>query len=395
MPTKIKPFLILDAFRGFACLWVVAYHMSEVLIARYPELRGTLLYRATDQGNAGVQMFFVISGYCIASAMSGALRKEGSFGYFVKARVRRIYPTAMIAITLGLLYSVAAAAFVSHGVVASSTAADKGVWTRGPEYFLVNYTLTNCIFPQDFVLVQCWTLCYEVAFYLIVGLAMLALRTRFSESTILHALHALTIAALGALIVNPNSLHYPLDLWPEFGLGVIVYDLIRTRYAKPTVAWAAAAGLATLALIVLRNNPLGTMEVMSRTQYAISLGFTALLLVCHRYDAKISSWSVNRALGWVGLFSYSLYLTHTFSIGVFNQIIKHLHLPMQFHYVVFLSVIVAATLFGRLFFTFCEKPFMSSKAKKIHEAIQHSDMDPAPEIAEETSRVSTPVGVVD
>ncbi|BDI33115.1 LPS biosynthesis protein [Capsulimonas corticalis] len=383
MPTKIKPFLILDAFRGIACLWVIAFHMAEVMIARYPQLGANPLYRLTAYGNSGVQMFFVISGYCIASAMSGALRKDSSVLYFLKARVRRIYPTAAIAITFGLLYSTFASALVSHGLVASSTAAEKSVWSRGLEYFLVNYTLTNGVFPTDFVLVQCWTLCYEVAFYLFVGLALAAFGVRYGEKSVLTALHALTVAALIALIVNPHCLRYPLDLWPEFGLGVIVYDLIRTRYDKATIAWAAAAVAATLALILFRDTPLGTMGVSSRTQFAISLAFAALVLACYRYDAKIAAAPICRGLAAIGLYSYSLYLTHTFSIGIISQVFKRFHLPMTFHYAVFVLVMIGAVLFGRVFFQFFEKPFISTKAKKIHHA--------ALESASETARVSEPV----
>lgn len=74
-----------------------------------------------------------------------------------------------------------------------------------------------------------------------------------------------------------------------------------------------------------------------------------------------------RLLSALGLFSYSLYLTHVFSIGVVNQCVKIFHIPSAVHDIVFAAVIVAAIAFARIFFHFCERPFMGSAKKRIKE----------------------------
>lgn len=52
---------LLDASRGFAALWVVMLHVSLLGLPQP-------IYEFSSFGLLGVQMFFVISGYCIANA---------------------------------------------------------------------------------------------------------------------------------------------------------------------------------------------------------------------------------------------------------------------------------------------------------------------------------------
>ena len=72
-PTTTRPrYDSLDAWRGVACLMVITYHStlmqrSHVATAGAGTLEALArwIVRATSHGNAGVALFFVISGYCI------------------------------------------------------------------------------------------------------------------------------------------------------------------------------------------------------------------------------------------------------------------------------------------------------------------------------------------
>jgi exopolysaccharide production protein ExoZ len=86
-----KSFLILDAFRGCAALWVVLYHgRLESVVPRFPGIEHNAFYAFSTLGSLGVQLFFVISGYCIASAAAASLRREDHSLAFMWARLRRI-----------------------------------------------------------------------------------------------------------------------------------------------------------------------------------------------------------------------------------------------------------------------------------------------------------------
>jgi peptidoglycan/LPS O-acetylase OafA/YrhL len=73
-------FDLIDAFRGLAALAVVIHH---VLGGHDPR---------SQIGQPAVIVFFVISGYCIASAADACQRKGLTFAQFMWRRVRRIYP---------------------------------------------------------------------------------------------------------------------------------------------------------------------------------------------------------------------------------------------------------------------------------------------------------------
>jgi peptidoglycan/LPS O-acetylase OafA/YrhL len=89
----------LDAWRGLACLMIVALHASfyvrfdglpETTRVEYPI--GSRLLWAVSRMGIGVQLFFVISGYCIAATADNARQSRlGVPQYFIR-RVRRIFP---------------------------------------------------------------------------------------------------------------------------------------------------------------------------------------------------------------------------------------------------------------------------------------------------------------
>ena len=72
---KTHTYKTLDAWRGIASLWVVMLHACVPAIGtRYFALQLQPIYAFSLLGSLGVQMFFVISGYCIANAASSSVR---------------------------------------------------------------------------------------------------------------------------------------------------------------------------------------------------------------------------------------------------------------------------------------------------------------------------------
>ncbi len=93
-----------------------------------------------------------------------------------------------------------------------------------------------------------------------------------------------------------------------------------------------------------------------------ALGPTALLLALHRYDAALSRQKAVRAFGWVGLFSYSLYLIHVLVIGIVNQIVREVKSPERLHLFWFSATVFLAVAAGRVFHQFCERSFVKPVA---------------------------------
>jgi peptidoglycan/LPS O-acetylase OafA/YrhL len=93
-PTWLPSYLPeLDGLRGLAILGVVIYHCQ-------PLLMGTWLYPAALWGWAGVDLFFVLSGFLITTNLLGARDKPRYFHNFHARRALRIWPVYLLVLVV-------------------------------------------------------------------------------------------------------------------------------------------------------------------------------------------------------------------------------------------------------------------------------------------------------
>ncbi len=370
------PYRMLDAWRGLASLWVMGYHAVEVMIKQHGLSSSSWLVKLLGNGVLGVPMFFVISGYCISTAALAALQRGHSAARFAKARLRRIFPTYWAALALTALLSIAAEMLVQSGRLHSSDLASRNVASRSLAWYAANLTLANpLLHGKDYLVMQAWSLSYEAAFYLMIGLMLMAAAWRNSRETLLWCAHVITLAAIALLLYRPRLLHFPLDLWPEFGLGVLLYHSTHRR-SNPALAaiWVLAGIGLTLLYTLYHSRLIGWNTDASVTfQYPFAFLFALLLLLLYPQDERIVRWRIARMLGSIGIFSYTLYLTHTFSIGLVNHAIKFLHLSRSYNAAAFLAMTAGAVIFARVFYEAAEKPFLSqagrARAKELGTAV--------------------------
>ena len=225
------------------------------------------------QGGLGVHVFFVISGYCIAVAACSNLRRKQGIAAFVKARIRRIYPTmwAGVALTFGM--AVLAYVLLTRGVLTTSEMGQRDMLHQHFVYYFTNITLTQVVLHQGFVLFVCWTLCYEVAFYALVSVALWAVRQRDGRA-LLDLLHGVTLLSLAWLLLAPSGIVYPLDFWPEFGLGVLLYDILQNPTQRRPKALFAGACLLTLAFVCRNARGIGPLGRVDSAAFGTALAFT-------------------------------------------------------------------------------------------------------------------------
>lgn len=358
---RVPPFQLLDAFRGFAAVWVVMLHACQpVILGPYPHLADNPFFRFSLLGALGVTMFFVISGYCIASAAVSVRSKPDPLRGYVRARVRRIYPPYYAASLLMVAASLLATYLQARGVIGGSSLATLDLPHQGPRYWVALLTLMQMPLRTGMLIVIYWSLCYEVAFYLVVLLALAAAPRRARPGVMLHGLNALTLACLAWRAAAPASCGYPFDLWPMFGLGVLVFHARLEPGSKaPRVLFAAAAVLAAAGAV--RDWGVGGVgHPPAGLGWCFGLGFAALLFVLYPRDERLSRLAPLRFLAWVGVFSYSLYLTHIPVLGVLNQVGRRLGVSASWFWVQELGAVAACIAFARLFFPLCERPFVGN-----------------------------------
>lgn len=165
---------IVDALRGLAILWIVAYHLW-LLTWLTPSIKifnFTLdLSFLVRDGHLGVELFIFISGFSLfyPFAMSHFHKTpEPKFSYFFKKRILRIVPSCYLGVIGGLIITM----LLSPGKI---TSFGQGVW-----HVLAHFLFIHNLFydTYDSLLSVLWMMGMIVQFYLIFPVICRAFRKK-------------------------------------------------------------------------------------------------------------------------------------------------------------------------------------------------------------------------
>lgn len=321
----------IDGLRGLAALYVTAHHAlaecidsgyNHAVTGRVPSLAVVWLYN----GEVAVQVFLVLSGYCLmipVARAGGAVR--GGLAEFARRRAWRILPTYYAALAICLLLPalvpalrdaegplrwrvtqpVTASALVSHLLMLHHLSSD---WA-----YRVNYPM--------------WSIPIEWWLYGLFALALVPIWRRLGTGSLAVG----TVAGGLALSwwAGPDYETLRLHYLALFGLGMAGAAInfgpgeggVSAGVARAS-GWLALAAL--IAFVVLRRivpNDEWTPDL--RLASTCGVATTALLVwATARLQAGASS-PLIRALEhpatvWLGRISYSLYLIHAPTLALFH-----------------------------------------------------------------------------
>ncbi len=144
-PTKYVP--ALDGLRGLAILMVICYHY-------FPGIR------LFSIGWAGVDLFFVLSGYLITGRLQATLDSKHYFENFIKNRILRVFP---------LYYAVLIIFFIAVYIHAKdgNSSASTFYSSHWVSFFIFteNWSFIFYGLPDDSYLNHFWSLAIEEQFY--------------------------------------------------------------------------------------------------------------------------------------------------------------------------------------------------------------------------------------
>jgi exopolysaccharide production protein ExoZ len=154
----------MEGLRGMAVLLVFFVHF-DAMFAIYARGKALLLLPTHFLGlvgNAGVDLFFVLSGYLIYAAL---IRHKQTTLSFMRRRVERIYPTFLAVFGFYLVLS----------FVLPSVSRLRGLsWPEALVYLAQNLLLLPGVFDIKPLITVAWSLSYELFFYLIATLIVYA-----------------------------------------------------------------------------------------------------------------------------------------------------------------------------------------------------------------------------
>jgi exopolysaccharide production protein ExoZ len=300
-PPSRGEFVSIQYLRGLAASMVVLYHIFGFEGFGLP---------TWQMGGAGVDIFFVISGFIMWTTSQNLGPRN-----FLGRRLVRLVPLYW----LFTLLMVAGAAFLGgrsvdkHGIGFSSTLLSLFFIP-----FHINFDPTQAIMP---VLPQGWTLTYEMIFYLSFALALLlpARRTRAVFLTVWFGM----LCTLGFLespgepilraITNPIMIEFLMGI----GVAAIAHRL-------PSHLRAAIAVFIGAFLLLSASGH----QWFNHPARSIVIGVPAAMLVLAAValETTLRRWPLP-LLRAIGDASYALYLCHSFVLKGWAMMLGHLPFP--------------------------------------------------------------------
>lgn len=292
----------LQVLRAFAALWVALFHLDLLsgFLAGMPVARDFAAL-----GYAGVDVFFVISGYIMAMTTANLPSSAASVGNFLFKRFARIYSGWWPFFFLYLAY----AALV-----------------RGldPETRLLSsFFLWPTLLPHHLVPIA-WTLSFELFFYMCTAAVLAWNRRRawVAMTVWMGVVVALNSIWFAAGLFHPDNVadvtlphwffFYPLTL--EFIAGFLLHELLARRDPGHWLPWAAgSAVIAGVIAVYLRMgafHPSGMAGLFHAPERALlwgglSVGLVAAVVRLEGRGVRLAAWAEP-----LGDASYSIYLGH-------------------------------------------------------------------------------------
>ncbi len=318
----------IDGLRAVAVLLVVAHH-AVVASAAAPR---SALENLLKHGNHGVDLFFVLSGFCLSYPTISALRHQGA-GVFDTARyaahrIVRIVPPYWIA------YVVILAFFVTILKLGF------GRPDAMPYYYSTSDFLKQLFFIDvhtQFLNGSFWTLPIEFRWYFVFPL-LLYVWIRWRAVFLLIALTALCLSYAPGSLLDVQAL-------PAFMSGIIAAELcVRRTHLGPWPAIATAA-FGALAFVTTHSN--GWHDGFNPSWYLCAF---ALVVWAGSSEALERLLSL-RAIAFVGVTSYSIYLMHQPVLAFLEEFGVNRWLAA-----------LAGVGVGIAFWALAERPFMSKSS---------------------------------
>jgi peptidoglycan/LPS O-acetylase OafA/YrhL len=324
MRSDSKRSLQLDVLRGIAVMLVLGRHFE---IPRPGGVAGALGEFWFTIGWLGVDVFFVLSGFLIAGLLLAEIQNYGKIdiGRFLIRRGLKLYPAYLAFLAYLIFMPTLKSALAGGDVAGTFVQYTRNIWPNF--FFLQNYLGTTAG--------HTWTLSVEEHFYLLLPFALAAL----AACGRIEAVISLCIAAVPLFLllrvlsvltqdghhIYMSATHLRMD---ALLIGVGIRGLAQYRAELFNAFRKRRMALILIGLLCwLPHCFISPATAVIRTigLTATSVGSAAFLLAAfHTHASDFGAWArfVNpgaRLLGWIGIYSYTIYLWHVTTIRILER----------------------------------------------------------------------------
>ena len=319
----------IELLRFIAALAVVYFHAVGTLRAvAFPEIGPNPL---TELGAAGVDVFFVISGFVIFLSLT---RKNRTPIEFARDRLIRLVPAYWILT-------------VSHLVILASVAILRG--TEVP--FDISWTIQSLFFVSQPLgnnlplISQGWSLEIEMLFYLLVAVGLIIKNP--IANIVFPAVALVSLVGFGLLP----------DLALEFIFGGLLgYLYTRIKFPAPVAIGAGVIGIVLFVAPVI----LGAVDAPRW----VTWGIPSMLVVFSAINLPQLNWKI---LPTIGAASYPVYLLHMMVINIVSPIMSMFGSSTAMFFFALASCLILSQVLGIIFDKMVDKPitrFLKARIKK-------------------------------
>lgn len=313
----------LQYLRAIAALMVVYFH--SVLQVPKPDAGfDTPLHLF---GETGVDIFFVLSGFVMWLTTAGRQIRPLEF---YRRRIQRIVPLYWLATVFS-----ATVALIAPSIL-KSTVFD-GPHLVASLLFLPwhNPASPDLITP---VVVPGWTLNYEMFFYFVFGLLLLV-REAWRLPALFAAMTAVILLCQLFPVPTAATSFYGNPIIYEFLAGVVLAKLYRDKVLLPrAAAWPA--------LLVGFSFLLINEALCDASMRSYMWGIPAVVIVYAAVSIDFSRLPVLGWLNYLGDASYSIYITHAFTLAFLRVVCSVLKIDIQAHAPLFIGCCLVMSAIG-------------------------------------------------